>query len=244
MAELNTDQNLKQFNNNTCEIRFYPILEIDSEIVEFHKQIRNVLPIYKKRDTLKANTTGVREIKLHRFESEDGKIAITVSNSNLLVERPDCFEIENFVNDVKKFSKIFFQVFSHYMGIIKFIGMRLINDFNFQSENMNIKDVINYFNFGLNEGEIIKKNIISFSFEERYDLNKARFKRFIGFQKDNNLNILIIRVDLDSNNGDLNLNANDLDELIERQKENIENELLYITSKELKEILTKIKKGE
>lgn len=244
MAESNNNDYPNRFGTITCEIRFYPTLEIDEEIVNLHKILRKDLPIYRKDPKLKPDKKGIREVLVHQFESKDGDLSLKLTISNLIFESNAPTHLDLFIDDILKYSKIIFE--DHFKSIneVLFLGIRIIIDVNFDSLSQKLEEVVKLFEVGIDKKDLIENNIEEFSIEKHYTFNKSKFRKFIGFRKDNIINIYILRVDLDSNDRINKFHPSDLDKYIVTHKENIDSMLAEIISNDLSDVLDKKNAGD
>jgi len=183
------------------EIRFYPLLEIDTEIVKFQKEVRDELPIYTIEKALKQDTiTGLlNEQNIHRLRTEEGELTISITTTNFSIQAKKYEKFESYREMIKNFTDKFFDKFQDIQQL-GFLGLRYMNNFEFKIEgSINLNTAIEYFNFGIDAQEILERNIENFQVQQRYNIQDAIFKKFIGLRKDEKFNFYDVKIDLDSN---------------------------------------------
>ena len=183
------------------EIRYYPLLEIDTDLVKFHKEIRDELPIYTIEKGFKQDAiTGLlNEQNIHRIRTEDGELIIIITTTNLSIQLKKYEKFESYRKMIKKFTDKFFEKFQAIQQL-EFLGLRYINNFEFKIEgSINLNSTIEYFNFGVDSQEILERNIEDFQMQQKYNIQGAIFKKYIGLRKDGKFNLYDVKIDLDSN---------------------------------------------
>jgi len=209
--ELYPDPNREIYPNSklinvSFEIRFYPLLEIDLEIVQFQKKIREELPIYKIDKTLKRDndTKLLVEQNVHSFKSEEGNISLNITTNNLSLQNKNYPRFESFRERVLKYTNIFLSKFDS-IKQLGFLGLRYINEYELSTDDFKLEDVVEFFNTGLDRKEILKKKIEDFQLSQIYYIDKSRQKRFFGLTKDTKYKLYAIRLDIDSNFTDIKM---------------------------------------
>ena len=114
-----------------------------------------------------------------------------MTNKNLL-------EIDDFIREILKYSRIFFKTHFNSIGEIIFLGIRITLDFNFDALTRELEEIVNFFDLDTDKNDIIEKNVYDFRLEKRYMKDDVIFKKFIGFEKDSKINIYSVNIDLDS----------------------------------------------
>ncbi len=232
-----------KLTNVSFEIRFYPLLEIDLEIVQFQKEIREEFPIYKIDKKLKRDnvTKLLEEQNVHSFKSEKGDISLNITINNLSLQNKNYQRFESFREKVLKYTNIFLSKFDS-IKQLGFLGLRYINDYELNTEDFNLEDVVNFFNTGLDKKEILKKKIEDFQLSQRYYIDKSRLKRFFGLNKDTNYKLYAIRLDIDSNFPDIKMPIQEWEENLNLLHKTLKNSFENTITEEFKNKI--LRKGE
>jgi len=206
-----------------CEIRFYPLLEIDNKIVTFQKDLREFLPNYRISKIVKRDNMEIQELNEHTFSDEDGKNVLAITNSTFIFSTNQYDRYSSFREKYLSLSKEFFDLFKDIKQIL-FLGLRYINKFEFDTKTESFEKILGYFNFSLDLDRLKEKKIENFRLEERFEIGNANFKRTFFLQKNIQLNRYLLLLDLDSNYLNAELNSDKLKENLNTLHKNIKSE--------------------
>ena len=227
--------------NVSFEIRFFPLLEIDLNIVQFQAKIRESLPNYRIEKAFAStyDLGKVQEMTVHIFDSEVQELSLRITNSNFIFQTKKYETFEIFKKKIEEYTNKFFSQFKSIKEII-FIGLRYTNDFEFKGENFNLNKFIEYFNLGLDSAKIISNNINNFRLEQTYQIEDSKFKLFSGLQTDTKYNKIFFTIDLDSNMSNKKIDIDKLGNWLNIHHKNIKKEFESIITEKLRdEILRK-----
>ncbi len=218
------------------EIRYFPLLEIDTDIVIFQKEVRDELPIYTAEKAVKQDPiTGLfNEQKIHRFRKEDEELTIIITTTSFSIQVKKYKKFETYREMIKNFTDKFFKKFQ---GIekLEFLGLRYINNFEFKIEgSINLTSAMEYFNFGIDSQDILERNIENFQVQQRYIIRDAIFKKFIGLRKDEKFNFYDVRIDLDSNYPNAKIHKVELRSNLNKLHKNIKEVFKTVITEKLK----------
>ena len=214
------------------EMRFYPLLEIDTIISKFQKDIRMELPDLRIGQIVVQDTKGIQEKKQYSFRSKEGEITLNITNANLSIRHFQYSNFENFKKLIEGIVHKFTTIFESLEDLL-FLGLRYINDFDF--DNVDLNKIVEYFNSGLDSNRITEKQIDDFSIEQRFKINEGNFRLFIAFKTDPIINSKLFKIDMDSNYSDPNIQIETLGDKLEELHRNIKKEFLSIITEPLKE---------
>lgn len=179
------------------EIRYYPLLEIDNNIVSFQKQLRSDLPNYRIEQLLKKDSMGIQEQTQHIISSDNNHLILKITNSNIVLSIAKYEGYGLFKELINSLVKKFLTQFDDIKDFL-FIGMRYVNKFEFDIEKVNLKAITDYFNIDINPKKVIEKKIDDIKVEERYKIKNAIFKRLIVLKLNQKLKQYEVIIDLDS----------------------------------------------
>ena len=201
------------------EIRFDPFLEIVTRIADFQKEMRPTLPKHFPKKLYRQDSIGVHELTEHNFTSKNGNLILRVSSENFVLTTRQYESFESFKQSFLDILDKFLEKFV--IGEFTFIGMRYINQFEFDMDTIKLDKVLEYFNLGSNQDRIKNTAIEIFKLDEKYEINNANFKRYFGFIANFQLKKYGIVLDLDSNFINIELNPKELPDKLDKLHSNI-----------------------
>ncbi len=228
-----------KLTNVSFEMRFYPLLEIDTMMSSFQKEIRKDLPDFRVGQVVIQDLKGIQEKKQYTFKSEGGDIALNITNYNLSIQHRQYSNYESFKEFIEKIVKKFTTKFES-LKELQFIGLRYTNNFEFDTDKVDLNKIVSYFNSGLDANRIIEKQIEEYRIEQRYKINNGIFRLFIGFKTDTITNSRLFTIDMDSNFTNTHIKFEILGEKLNELHRNIKTEFITIITDKLKnEVLKK-----
>lgn len=204
------------------EMRFYPLLDIDLYIIDFQKELREDLPIFK-RDKIYKKDPGdetVSEIISHSFKSERNDMKLTITNSTLSFVALKYTRYEDFKGMIIKFTSKFLKKFDLINQLV-FVGMRYINTFELKHEDTTLEKITEYFNSGVEKEHIVSKKIEDFYFSAIYWDKKRRVKIDFMLNNDTINKMYRIKLDIDSNSPNTKLPTENLSKELDNLHKNI-----------------------
>lgn len=228
-----------KLTNVSFEMRFYPLLEIDTLISSFQKEIRENLPDFRKGKIMIKDSKGIQEKKQYIFRSEAGEITLNITNYNLSIQHHRYSNYEDFKELIENIVEKFTGKFES-LKELQFIGLRYTNDFEFDIDKVDLNTIVSYFNSGLDSNRIIEKQIEEYRIEQKYKINDGNFKLFIGFKTEIITNSRFFTIDLDSTFPDTHIKLESLSGKLDEMHRNIKTEFITIITEKLKnEVLRK-----
>jgi len=228
-----------KLTNVSFEMRFYPLLEIDTMISSFQKEIRVDLPDFRVEPVAIQDLKGIQEKQKYTFKSEGGEITLNITNYNLSIQHHQYSKYENFKELIEKIINKFTAQFKSIKELL-FVGLRYTNDFEFDIDKVDLNTIVSYFNSGLDSNRIIEKQIEDYRIEQRYKINDGNFRLFIGFKTNTITNSRLFTIDMDSNFPNTNIKVEILGEKLDELHRTIKTEFITIITDKLKdEILRK-----
>lgn len=234
----NEDYPNPQLKTVNFEIRYYPILNIDSMIGQFQEEIIDTLPDYRSEKKYVSDRIGIQERTVHSFFNEDKKLSLNISNSNFHLADRNYKRYSPFKDNITTFTRKFFNKFESIKQIL-FIGLRYVNNFEFKLEETDFDEFLEYFN--INDASV-KDTAENFRIEFVYKEDIFKFKKFLGYTK--TISSHFFTVDIDSNSN-ARFVPTDLDSKLESLHDRIIEEFeLIITDKLRDDVLRGVPNGE